>query len=41
VLKPLIATLHKDQIVKNLGRLSPADRERLAGVLDNILGDDE
>ena len=40
VLKPLIATLDKEQIVKTLGQLSPADRKRLAGVLDNILGDD-
>lgn len=40
VLKPLIATLEKSQIVKKLGRLSAADRERLAGVLNSILGED-
>jgi len=34
-LKPLIATLEKDQVVKKLGQLSPADRERLAGILDS------
>lgn len=39
VIKPLIATLKKHQIVKRLGQLSPADRERLAGVLDSILGE--
>jgi mRNA interferase MazF len=39
VLKPLIATLEKEQIVKRLGQLSIADRKRLAGVLDNILGE--
>lgn len=39
VLKPLIATLEKDQIVKRLGQLSAADRERLTGVLNSILGE--
>lgn len=38
VFKPLIATLEKDQIVKPLGQLSAADRERLNSVLDKILG---
>ena len=39
VFKPLIATLGKDQVVKHLGQLSAGDRERLTGVLDNILGE--
>ena len=38
VLKPLIATIEKKQIVKRLGQLSVADRERLAAVLDSTLG---
>lgn len=38
VFKPLIATLENEQIVKILGRLSDADRERLSGVMDSILG---
>ena len=38
VLKPLIATLEKDRIVKRLGQLSDADRKRLTGVLQGILG---
>jgi len=40
VFKPLIATLEKDQIVKRLGKLSAEDRKRLAGVLNNVLGED-
>ena len=38
VFKPLIATLTKVQIVKRLGQLTVGDQERLAGVLDSILG---
>jgi len=38
VFKALIATLGKDQVVKRLGQLSAGDRERLTGVLRNILG---
>jgi len=38
VFKTLIATLEKGQIVKRLGQLSAADRERLASVLASILG---
>jgi mRNA interferase MazF len=38
VLKPLIATIEKNQIVKHLGQLSAADRERLTAVLDSTLG---
>lgn len=41
VLKPLIATIDKDQIVRRLGQLSTADRERLAAVLDSTLGSGE
>ncbi len=41
VLKPLIATLEKDQIIKKLGQLSAADQKRLAGLLNSILGEDE
>jgi mRNA interferase MazF len=41
VFKPLIATLEKDQIIKKLGQLSAADRERLVGMLDSILGEDQ
>ena len=41
VFKPLIATLEKDQVDKRLGQLSVGDRERLTGVLNNILGDEE
>jgi mRNA interferase MazF len=36
VLKPLIATLEKDQIVKKLGQLSVADQKRLTSVLGCI-----
>lgn len=38
VLKPLIATLEKAQIVKKLGRLSATDQKQLADVLNSILG---
>jgi len=40
VFKPLIATLENGQIVKRLGKLSAEDRKRLAGVLNNVLGED-
>ncbi len=39
VLKPLIATLEKDQIVKRLGRLSVRDKVALNSVMQNILGE--
>lgn len=38
VLKPLIATLEKDRIVRKLGRLSTADQEQLTSILDSVLG---
>lgn len=39
VFKPLIATLEKERIVRRLGKLSAADRERLTSVLRSILGE--
>ncbi len=39
VLKPLIATLEQNQVVKVMGRLSAADREDLGKVIQTILGD--
>ncbi|MDN5872422.1 MAG: type II toxin-antitoxin system PemK/MazF family toxin [Nitrococcus sp.] len=39
MLKPLIANLDKNQIVKHLGQLSAADRDLLTGLLANILGE--
>ncbi|MCC5885028.1 MAG: type II toxin-antitoxin system PemK/MazF family toxin [Gammaproteobacteria bacterium] len=38
VLKPLIATLEKDRIVKKLGQLSTADQKQLSDILDSVLG---
>ena len=38
VLKPLIATLEKEQIVKKLGQLSAEDRKRLSSALYGVLG---
>ncbi len=38
VLKPLIATLEKDRIVKKLGQLSTAYQKQLSGILDSVLG---
>lgn len=38
ILKPLIATLEKDRIIKVLGRLSETDRKRLEKVIRTILG---
>ena len=40
VFKSLIATLEKEQVFKRLGQLSAGDRERLTGVLNNILGEE-
>lgn len=39
VLKPLIATIEKGQIIKMIGRLSEADRKNLRGVIGSILGE--
>ena len=39
ILKPLIATLEKSQIVKVMGRLSDADREGVRTVIQSILGE--
>lgn len=38
VLKPLIATLEQNQIVKVIGQLSAADRESLGKLIQTILG---
>ena len=38
LLKPLIATVEKTQIVRCMGQLSEADKQRLNIVLSNILG---
>lgn len=38
MLKPLIATLEKNQIVRSMGQLSAADRNHLGNVLQKILG---
>ncbi len=37
--KPLIATLEQVQIVRGMGKLSPADRKELKIVLQKILGE--
>jgi mRNA interferase MazF len=39
VLKPLIATLEQEQIVRVMGQLSAEDRESLGKVIQTILGD--
>lgn len=39
VLKPLIATIEQNQIVRVMGRLSAADRESLGKVIQTILGE--
>ncbi|MDQ7050515.1 MAG: type II toxin-antitoxin system PemK/MazF family toxin [Enterobacterales bacterium] len=39
LLKPLIATLEKNQIIKVMGQLSTADRSRLEKTIQTILGD--
>jgi mRNA interferase MazF len=38
VLKPLIATIEKELVLRRLGRLEEGDRHALRGVLDAILG---
>lgn len=38
MLKPLIATLARDQIVKVMGKMSDSDREALYRVLQRIIG---
>ena len=38
VLKPLIATIEQNRIIKTLGRLSATDRRTLNTVLQSILG---
>lgn len=38
MLKPLIATLEKQRIVKKLGRLSTGDQQQLAEALGSIIG---
>jgi mRNA-degrading endonuclease toxin of MazEF toxin-antitoxin module len=38
MLKPLIATLEQNQIVKRMGQLSAVDRESLGKVIQAILG---
>lgn len=38
VLKPLIATLEQQQIVRVMGQLSATDRERLGKVIQTIVG---
>lgn len=38
ILKPLIATLEQNQIVKTMGQLSDLDSENLSGVIQTILG---
>jgi len=39
VVKPVIATVAKDLVVRNLGRLSEKDRHGLEEVLRSILGE--
>lgn len=39
MLKPLIATIEKSKIIKLLGHLSNADRKRLGGLLQSVLGE--
>jgi len=38
VLKPVLTTIEKGLVIKKLGRLATADREKLREVLDTILG---
>ena len=38
VLKPVLTTIENGLIIKKLGRLATADREKLQEVLDTILG---
>ncbi|MBK5931769.1 PemK-like protein [Halochromatium salexigens] len=39
MLKPLVATIEKSKIIKRLGHLSNADRKRLSGLLQSVLGE--
>lgn len=39
VLKPLIATIEQSRIVKTMGQLSTADKQKLHSVIQTILGD--
>lgn len=41
VLKPLIATIEQDRVIRTMGRLSPADQKGLRAVLRDIIGDQE
>lgn len=38
VLKPLIATIEQNRIIKTMGQLSAADRENVSKVIQTILG---
>jgi len=38
VLKPVLATIERGLVIKHLGRLATADREKLRKVLDTFLG---
>ena len=38
VLKPLLATIEQPLVLQHLGKLQPADRDVLRGLLDRILG---
>jgi len=38
VFKPVLATIERGLVIKKLGRLATADREKLRKVLDTILG---
>jgi len=38
VFKPVLATIERGLVIKKLGRLATADREKLREVLDTILG---
>ena len=38
MIKPLIATLEQNKIVKNMGQLSNTDREMLNAIIQTILG---
>lgn len=37
-IKPVLATLEKDLIIKSLGRLSPRDRQRLRDTIATLFG---
>jgi mRNA interferase MazF len=38
VFKPLLATIERPLVLRRLGKLQPADRDILRGLLDRILG---